>query len=265
MLSTIAVVTAAVAVATVPAAASRVGDAGTPPSDAPLLAVVQATKGSLRGVSDGGIGRLVLSGVDGAAWFTDRPMRDAGTFSLAEFEDRFFGDGDPPNAALELSGASEQGDVVILELSNPRINRKASRLTLGAKVIDPSTATRFRAGSLLDRSDAGVAERFDEAALFVDDAASCQADANQITFELSNLVSTTCADAQAAFAALAPCFSRPPNEFEATSCSGTVAGAPWQSQSFEVRGLLALFFIGGPTNTQVGTFEAFSPPTYVGG
>lgn len=84
-----------------------------------MLAVVNAGGGVFREANDGY--RLTLKEVTPrAAWFSDRPARAAGFYSIDELDDVFFDDGDPPNAALEVFAGWAAGDVVVVEVANPR-------------------------------------------------------------------------------------------------------------------------------------------------
>jgi hypothetical protein len=85
----------------------RTGDpaAGPAPDPSSVLAVVNSRHGTLR-VHDGS-GLLTLTGVSPRpVWFSDRPQRAAGTYSVQEFTDVFFRDQQPPNAALAVFGSS---------------------------------------------------------------------------------------------------------------------------------------------------------------
>lgn len=142
------------------------------PDPSSVLAVVSSAHGSLR--LRGTSGTLTLTGVSGRpVWFSDRPQRSAGTYSMAEFREAFFGQQVAPNAALDVSGADPARDVVILELSDPGYTSSDRRLRFHVQVIDrasdlgPSSQLRWEAA----RADSRVASSFGRSALFVDSAA----------------------------------------------------------------------------------------------
>jgi hypothetical protein len=114
----------------------------------------------------------VLKGVaPRSVWFSDRPARSVGSFTIEELIDAYFGGDDDPNAALEVVGGPGAGDVVVVELSNPRRGRGGSRLVLDARVLGEDdvadTALHDHAARASDR----VAARFGPAVLYMDDAA----------------------------------------------------------------------------------------------
>jgi hypothetical protein len=151
--------------------AGAVATSSTPdPND--VLAVVSSSNGTLR--LRGASGTLTLTGAsERPVWFSNRPQRSAGTYSIAEFRDAFFGQQDPPNAALDVAGADPARNVVILELSEPEYTSSGRRLRFDVQVIDPtrqlgpSSQLRWQAA----RADARVARKFGPSALFVDSAA----------------------------------------------------------------------------------------------
>jgi hypothetical protein len=122
-----------------------------------------------------GSGRLTLTGVSARpVWFSDRPQRAAGTYSMDEFTDVFFRDQQPPNAALEISGANTARHVVILELSKPRYTRSSDRLRFDVKMLDNPTTALGPSSQLrttLNGADPNVPKSFRSSALFVDSSA----------------------------------------------------------------------------------------------
>ncbi len=136
--------------------------AAAPPDDAErLLAVVNATGGTLREAGDGH--RLVLDGVaPRAVWFSDRPARGVGSLTMDELVESFFGSSASPNAALEVFDGPGAGEIVVVELSNPRVRRGGDRLVVDARIL--------RAGDGTEGASREVPPRFGAAALYLDDA-----------------------------------------------------------------------------------------------
>jgi hypothetical protein len=143
------------------------------PDPSSVLAVVSSARGTLRLRGTSGV--LALTGVPARpVWFSDHPERTAGTYSMAQFQDVFFRQQDPPNAALDVSGADPTRDVVILELSDPRYASSTRTLRFHVDVVaDPATAlgpsSQLRWQTA--RADPQVARSFGASALFVDSAA----------------------------------------------------------------------------------------------
>lgn len=163
--------------------------------DVSRLAVVSARAGSFAPDSQGS-GPLVLEGVDHVIWFTDRPAREVGVYSVESMVHDFFDNQEPPNAALELLHANADADVVIVELADPRYDSASSTLTLDAQVIQPtSVEVETSALSLIaDRADPGVPTTFGASALFIDSASGCRAG---YWYTITKLSGVTCADAGA--------------------------------------------------------------------
>jgi hypothetical protein len=158
--------------------------AATPPASD--LFVVRAAHGSL--VPLGG-DRFVLElrGVDTqTTWFTDRPVRAAGEHSTAGFVDAWHSlglDTTPPNAAIALAGGSAEADTLIVELGQPRYDRRAR--TLRVKVRRLATSTHVESGHER-RADARIPRRFGRVSLFVDPAY-----ARSVTVQLTNASAAT--------------------------------------------------------------------------
>lgn len=158
-----------------------------------VMGVLQADGGSFDGHT------LELTGVDDdLVWFSDRPVRSAGSLSTARLDQAFFADQAPPNAALEISGAPAASDVVILELSDPSYDAKDASLRFTTKVVRPDTAFQAVHGRLVrfaDRADEDAPKTFGAAALFIDAAAlptetSDQATVAQLADEYQTLHTT---------------------------------------------------------------------------
>ncbi len=150
-----------------PVDAAPVASAAEPPPDVPLLGVVNATGGTFDG------DRLTLTGVPpSAVWFTDRPVRSAGFSPVEDFLPLFFGESDPPNAALELTGADEGADIAVVELSDPSWDADRGELTFEARVIPELRPQRLEVyaslNSYTERNDGDPPARFGTAALFID-------------------------------------------------------------------------------------------------
>ncbi len=145
--------------------------------------------------------RLTLRSVTPrAVWFSDRPLRDVGAYTIGEVVDVFFDD-DPPNAALEVFRGRGAGDVVIVEVSNPRYRARRQRLVLDAQVLGAADirASSFR--SYADRAQADVPARFGQAALFIDAATPCNATFDETRGLIDSRDDISCETAQAVLAA----------------------------------------------------------------
>jgi hypothetical protein len=175
--------------------------AGTDTSDAESLAVVNAGGGSLREAGEGY--RLTLTQVaPRAIWFSDRPSRDVGLYSISEFEDVFFVDDDAPNAALEVFAGRAAGDVVVVELTNPRYQARVRRLVFDARVLGRDEVLSTALDGYAARATGDPPVRFGAAALFIDDASGPCAAAfwggqNGVISSRSNI---DCTEAQAVLA-----------------------------------------------------------------
>lgn len=103
--------------------------------------------------------------------FTDRPARAAAamtTASLVNSWDRIFGN-DPPSAALVVTEAKEDENLVVVTLTKPLYDERNETLRFsGTLVGDVAVADRlgFSAGEV----DASLAPRFADATLFIDSA-----------------------------------------------------------------------------------------------
>jgi hypothetical protein len=137
-----------------------------------VLAVVNAAGGTLR--ESGDEYRLVLTGIEPrAVWFSDRPARAVGSLTIDELTRAFFAGDDDPNAALEVFEGSGTGDVVVVELSNPRHRRGRSRLVLDARVLTQDELADSALRAHAERATSDVPARFGAAALYIDDATAC--------------------------------------------------------------------------------------------
>jgi hypothetical protein len=158
------------------------GGATTPSPSAPALVqpevqeigllFVQAAGAGTFEPADGGSGhRLTLSGVTPqVVWFSDRPERQSGHIPLHEFVDAWAGYGfadDPPNAALSVLGADDGVDMVVVELGTPEYDPATGTIHYPVTLLDEATGNLSHLASDLD---AGVADSFGTASLFIDDA-----------------------------------------------------------------------------------------------
>jgi hypothetical protein len=162
-----------------------------------VLAVVNAGGGRFREVDDAY--RLVLDGVvPRAVWFNDRPDRDAGSYTIAEFLEVFFTGDDPPNAALEVFDGPAAGAVLVVEIANPRYQERRARLVLDARVLGEDEVRTVEFNSHAERSTTDVPARFGAAALFVDDASGpCLATYWTFAGEIESMNGISCETAQA--------------------------------------------------------------------
>jgi hypothetical protein len=162
-----------VTTAALPAPAQEAPPAAAPADDAerPVFLFVQSARSGTLEAVEGQEGRYVLT-LRGVApktiYFSDRPLRIAGQADLEAFLAGLgFDDDNPPNAALELLGSDESGDVAVLELREPRYDAAAGTLTYDVTLLRDvdSGAPAFFA----ERADAELPAQFDECALFIDD------------------------------------------------------------------------------------------------
>jgi microcystin-dependent protein len=142
------------------------------PAGKSLLFSLQAERGTLRrepGTKD----RFVLSlgGLPSqAVWFTDRPARQSGAIRLGRFLGAWSGlgfRGDPPNAVLALTGGKEKADTLAVELGKPRYSPRSGVVTFRVRTLRSLRAGLAHLGPRLDKA---LPARFDDAALFIDDA-----------------------------------------------------------------------------------------------
>ncbi len=126
-------------------------------------------------------GKLTLTDVDPrAVWFTDRPARQAGTDDIDGFTKLFFAGGDPPNAAVEVAGASAAKNLAVVELSTPAYDREGGTLSFAAKLVPADEAKRDAAAraaahpgiaDAISRQDGALPSTFGGVTVFVDSAA----------------------------------------------------------------------------------------------
>jgi hypothetical protein len=181
-----------------PSGGSDAPTASAPPPNASVLGVIEAAKGRFDGR------RLSLTKVQpNAVWFTDRPIRKAGTFDIDQLLEVLFTGDDPPNAALEFVTAPAERDVVIVELTRPRYDRTAGTLSFATTLVGADDVrARVRHPALRDfrsRADAKIPDHFGAVVAFVDAAAaSASGDDEAIVQALESRESTLDDDLQAA-------------------------------------------------------------------
>ena len=133
------------------------------------LFVLRAGGGEIERVR-AGVFELVLRRLASAVTvFSDRPQRVVREQRLRSFVKGWNGLGfgsDPPNAALSVAGAPAARDVLVLELSRPRIGAGGRTLRFRARPLAgaPDGSLRRFAG----RADRARVRRFGSASLFVD-------------------------------------------------------------------------------------------------
>jgi hypothetical protein len=104
--------------------------------------------------------------------FTDRPARRTGQRPLARFVRRWATLGFaavPPNAAVVLAYAPSNRDVLIVELSRPRLGA-AGKLVFRAKVLGGNPQGRLH--GFARSADRRIAARFGRVSLFIDPAST---------------------------------------------------------------------------------------------
>ena len=101
--------------------------------------------------------------------FTDRPARRAGEQPLGSFVRRWSGLGFrqvPPNAALVLADAPSNRDVLVVELSRPRLGAGGRTLAFRARALRGSPRGLLR--EYAKKADRRVADRFRRVSLYID-------------------------------------------------------------------------------------------------
>lgn len=137
------------------------------PTPASVLLVAAAESGTFEQAGDSNY-RLSLAGVDPQlTWFTDRPVRRAGTMDVQPALDGLFtgGASGPPNAALSVTDpASARELVAVVELTNPTYDVAAGTLGFSARLLDqPTHGLEYYA----QRGDS-IPAAFGPAELFID-------------------------------------------------------------------------------------------------
>ena len=136
-----------------------------------LLYVVNAHGASLTRRANGQLMLTLTSVAANAVWFSDRPVRDSGTFpasGLASAWEAFGFAAQPPNAALDYTDPHRgPGHTVILELTHPRYRRGG--LSFAVRIIDPRTIASGNLASHARRADRTPPRTLLDPSLFIDD------------------------------------------------------------------------------------------------
>lgn len=167
----IGVATALIALPARSTAATSSARAGAAAGKLEMLFVQNARSGSLTPLS-GGRYRLTLHGVDPhVVYFSDRPQRVTGVTSNERLIGDLFGRGDPPNAAVQLSGGDEDHDAMAVELGKPRYDKRSKTLTYTVRGLrDADSLTHPRLAGMRERLDDRLPARFGAVSLFIDDS-----------------------------------------------------------------------------------------------
>jgi hypothetical protein len=145
-----------------------------PVEELSLLFVHNATSGTLTpvaGAEDTFL--LTLEGVSySTIWFSERPSLTAGHIPTQLFIDNWdtgensFTDS-PPNAALDILEGETDGDVLVVQLSQPKYDEEAARLRYHVKVLQ-DVAGGLESFNLRMDAPAAVPRNFNHASLFID-------------------------------------------------------------------------------------------------
>lgn len=121
---------------------------------------------------------MTLTGADHMIYFTDRPDRDSGTISPANFASAWATNGfitDPPNVALTIPDAPGVADTLVATMTNPEVDTKkrtfsATLKTLTNDQIEELKASGSQLAAHAGRADPTLPSTFAPAALFIDNA-----------------------------------------------------------------------------------------------
>ena len=204
----------------------------------PILAVAQAGGGSFEEAENGDY-ELTLTDVgDRAVWFTDRPARQAGSFSISAMNEAFFADGqNPPNAALEIFEASDGDDVVVVEISSPDYDEGAGTLKFDARLLDAAEVAGTELSHHGERAGTDAPSEFGRAALFVDDATDCSTPMGTAI----GISGMDCAEVQEVFNALGPAFFASCIGKEHVALNGEYNGEDWSCSAEDGEALYLSF------------------------
>jgi hypothetical protein len=148
------------------------------------LYVMTAARGELQIKGKGVTGLTLFDPHGDVTAFTDRPARRAGHQKLGSFVrswNRLGFREVPPNAALVIAEAPSSRDVLVVELSKPRLGPRGDSVSFRAQLVKGSATdalSRFR-----KRGDRRVADEFGELSLFIDPSG----ESVSLNFELSNI------------------------------------------------------------------------------
>jgi hypothetical protein len=102
--------------------------------------------------------------------FSDRPERIVAQVPMQKFLDGMcFPSENGPNAALEILGADENEDVVVVELFDPVYDAANQTLKYNVSILEQPNHSY---AAFNERADEALPETFGPAALFIDDCAS---------------------------------------------------------------------------------------------
>jgi hypothetical protein len=151
-----------------PAGAQDLPDAKPIPGVGELY-VLRAGAGEIKRVRPGVLELVLRRPASRVTVFTDRPQRGVREQPLRSFAKGWSGLGfgaDPPNAALSIAGAPSARDVLVFEVSRPRVGAGGRTLRFRARPLAgrPDGSLRRFAG----RADRARVRRFGSASLFVD-------------------------------------------------------------------------------------------------
>jgi hypothetical protein len=133
------------------------------------LFVLRAGGGELERVRAGVLELVLRRPASAVTVFADRPQRLVREQRLRSFVNGWKGLGfgaDPPNAALSISGAPSDRDVLVLELSRPRFSAGGRTLRLRARPLAGRPDGSLR--RFARKADRASVRRFGPASLFVD-------------------------------------------------------------------------------------------------
>jgi uncharacterized protein YjbI with pentapeptide repeats len=140
--------------------------------------VLNAGAGTLR--SENGQLTLTLTGVEPqTVWFSDRPARRTGSFPARDMVSSWEGFGFgrvPPNAALVYTDEERRDRTVILELSQPHVERGGHILRFAVTVVDPRTVHSGDLASHAKVADRSPASHLVDPSLFIDSVAGMSYD-----------------------------------------------------------------------------------------
>ncbi|MFC2035920.1 calcium-binding protein [Chloroflexota bacterium] len=139
-----------------------------------ILFVQNATSGTLTPVEeDEDTFLLTLEGVSHSTiWFADRPGIRAGHETTRMFINNWGTGQDsfaalPPNAALDILEGEQDGDVLVVQISQPEYDEEAGRLTYQAKILSNVTRGLEVFNLRIDKPEA-MPRSFGHASLFID-------------------------------------------------------------------------------------------------
>jgi hypothetical protein len=132
--------------------------------------IQQGTGGSFVNDSSGNYTLTITGVIPYTVAFSDRPARNASFVKMDTFRTGFnFDINNPPNAAVMIQNASEDHDVVIVELTSPEYNATEQTLTYTAKLTEDFAFESEWANDLTERADPALPEKFGEVVLAIDD------------------------------------------------------------------------------------------------